>query len=70
MFPPSPNEKKADGSIFARICYFLIGLVIGILPALRVSYYWNSPAAAGLVVLLFGFLGMLSGRKILEAFDV
>lgn len=74
MFPPAPNEKKRGStSIIARIFYFLVGLVLGafvVLGSIRYYYLDISPLVSGLIILFFGFLGLLFCQKIYKGFDV
>lgn len=63
---PSPNEKKDESSLFARVCYFIVGALLGLVVAAK---YLSGPMVMTDVVgmsFLGGVIGIVLGNKIFE----
>jgi hypothetical protein len=69
MTPDSPNAIKAERTLFARLCYFMIGCVLGAVLTLKFIYYLDifdrrtSALVCGLLILACGLLGFFSSRR-------
>ncbi len=71
MVSQSPNERRADRSITARVFYFIIGAFAG--AYLVLNYYpATSPSPVIFVgaVIGAGLLGLLTRRLVFELFRI
>lgn len=69
MISQSPNEKRADRSVTARVFYFVIGAVAGAYLAFN-FYPAPSPVILGLAVIVFGLIGLFTRRLVFELFRI